>query len=65
MAREIPIVSGNIPFISALKHSVAVVDYGLRNGKKYLKIEDSAHFAGLTEHYISEEFFKARNWFNR
>ena len=64
-AREIPIVSGNIPFLSALKHSVAVVDYGLVNGKKYLKIEDSAHFAGLTEHYISEEFFKARNWFNR
>ena len=64
-AREIPIVSGNIPFISALKHSVAVVDYGLINGKKYLKIEDSAHFAGLTEHYISEEVFKARNWFNR
>lgn len=64
-SREIPIVSGNIPFISALKHSVAVVDYGLINGKKYLKIEDSAHFAGLTEHYISEEFFKKRNWFNR
>lgn len=64
-SREIPIVSGNIPFISALKHSVAVVDYGLINGKKYLKIEDSAHFAGLTEHYISEEFFRKRNWFNR
>jgi hypothetical protein len=64
-AREIPIIRGNIPFLSALKHSVAVVDYGLRNGKKYLKVEDSAHFAGLTEHYISEEFFRERNWFNR
>jgi hypothetical protein len=35
------------------------------NDKKYLLIEDSAHFGGFTRHLISEEFFKERNWFNR
>lgn len=49
----------------ALRHSVAVVDYLLMDGKKYLLIEDSAHFGGFTRHLISEEFFKARNWFIR
>lgn len=47
------------------RHSVAAVDFGLINGKKYIKIEDSAHFGGLSERWISEEFFKARNWFTR
>lgn len=50
---------------STLRHSVAAVDFGLINGKKYIKIEDSAPFGGFTEHWISEEFFSARNWFNR
>ena len=49
----------------ALRHSVAVVDYFLVDGKKYLLIEDSAHFGGFTRHLISEEFFRARNWFLR
>lgn len=49
----------------ALKHSVAAVDFCLRNGKKYLVIEDSAHFGGLTRRFISEEFFAARCWFAR
>lgn len=60
-----PELSGEIDFSSALHHSVAVVDFGLINGKKYLRVEDSAHFSGLTEHFISEEFFKSRNWFSR
>lgn len=47
------------------RHSVAAVDYFLVNGKKYLLIEDSAHFGGITRRLISEEFFKARNWFVR
>ena len=47
------------------RHSVAVVDFFLFNGKKYLLIEDSAHFGGLTRRLISEEFFKARNFFVR
>lgn len=55
----------NLSLTEALRHSVAVVDFFLVNGKKYLLIEDSAHFGGLTRRLISEEFFKARNWFNR
>ncbi len=49
---------------STSRHSVTAVDFGLINGKKYIKIEDSAHFGGLDERWISEEFFKARNFFS-
>ena len=49
----------------ALRHSVPAVDFGLIDGKKYLKIEDSAHFGGISERWISEEFFAVRNWFAR
>ncbi len=59
------VIDNSLMITTGLRHSVTVVDYGLINGKKYLKIEDSAHFSGLTEHLISEEFFRARNWFNR
>jgi hypothetical protein len=55
----------NLNIITALRHSVAVVDYFLYNGKKYLLIEDSAHFGGLTRRLISEDFFRARNFFIR
>lgn len=46
----------------ASRHSVTVVDFGLINGKEYLKIEDSAHFGGISERWISREFFTARNF---
>lgn len=49
---------------STSRHSVTAVDSGLINGKKYIKIEDSAHFGGLDARWISEEFFKARNFFS-
>lgn len=48
---------------NALRHSVAAVDFFMYRGKKWLRVEDSAHFGGYTEHLISEEFFKARNYF--
>jgi len=50
---------------TTLRHSVPVVDFFLFAGKKYLLIEDSAHFGGITRRLISEEFFVARNWFSR
>lgn len=49
---------------NASKHSVTAVDFFLKNGKKYILVEDSAHFGGYTRHLISEEFFKARNFFS-
>lgn len=59
------ILDNNLTIQSGLRHSVAAVDFGLINGKKYIKIEDSAHFGGIYERWISEEFFKTRNWFAR
>jgi len=67
-AQEIPkVIDSSLQYTSsnALRHSVTAVDFFLYGGKKYILIEDSAHFAGLTYHLISEEFFKARNWFSR
>ena len=48
---------------TGLRHSVTAVDFGLINGKKYIKIEDSAHFGGISERWISEEFFNTRNYY--
>jgi len=51
------------PYVSgASRHSVTAVDFGLIDGKQYLKIEDSAHFGGLSVRYVSREFFNARNF---
>lgn len=62
----IPVVQDqNLTISTGLRHSVAAVDFFLVNGKKYILIEDSAHFGGITRRLISEEFFKARNWFVR
>jgi len=43
-----------------LYHAVTIVDFGLIQGKKFLKIEDSAHFGAKNERWISEEFFNKR-----
>lgn len=48
----------------ASRHSVAAVDFFLYKGKKALMIEDSAPFAGVSRRIITEDFFKARNWFS-
>lgn len=60
---------------NALRHSVAGVDGGRLVGfasssspsgitdKKGVFIEDSAHFGGFSERFITEEFHRARNWF--
>lgn len=63
---EYPVVkTPTLTIPTGSRHSVAAVDFGLIKGKKYLKIEDSAKFGGRTVRYVSEEWFKARNWFNR
>jgi hypothetical protein len=45
----------------AFRHAVAMVDVFLYNGRKVIRIEDSAHFGGLSERLITEDFFKKRN----
>lgn len=39
-----------------IRHAITAVDYGLIKGKKYLKIEDSAHFKNVSERYFDEAF---------
>lgn len=50
----------------ALRHSVTAVDFNLVNGKKCLVIEDSwgTSFGVAGQRIITEDFFKARNWFS-
>lgn len=62
---EFPKVMDNLshPYISqASRHSVTATDFGLINGKEYLRIEDSAKFGNRNVRYISREFFTARNF---
>jgi len=62
---KFPQVMDNLtnPYVAeASRHSVTAVDFGLIGGKQYLKIEDSAHFGGISERWISREFFTARNF---
>lgn len=49
----------------SLRHSVSAVDFFLYNGKKAIKIEDSAPFGGISERIITEDFFRQRNFFSR
>jgi len=39
-----------------IRHAVTAVDYGLIKGKKYLRIEDSAHFNKYSVRYLDESF---------
>lgn len=43
-----------------IRHALAVVDKGLIDGVKHVKIEDSAHFNGFSSRWISEDFLRAR-----
>lgn len=64
-SKKFPEVIDNLdnPYVSkASRHSVTAVDFGLINGIEYIKIDDSAHFGGLKERWISRDFFLARNF---
>lgn len=52
------ILKSNDP--SSLRHFVVAVDFMLRDGKKYLVIEDSALFGGLDRRFLSEDWIKNR-----
>lgn len=47
------------------RHSVTAVDFFLKNGKKYLVIDDSwgTSYGEKGQRFISEDFFKVRNFF--
>jgi hypothetical protein len=64
-AREVPIIiNGNLSLYDAasLRHSVTAVEPAMYNGKKGVWIEDSAHFGGLNRRFITEAFYKVRNF---
>lgn len=48
------------------RHSVVAVDFFLKNGKKYLVIEDSwgTSYGEKGQRFISENFFRQRNFFS-
>lgn len=48
---------------AAARHSVTAVDFTMYNGQKAIVVEDSAWFGGLMRRVITEDFFKARNFF--
>lgn len=45
----------------ALRHSIVLVEPALYQGKKGFWMEDSAHFAGISRRFITEEFHRRRN----
>ena len=49
---------------TSLKHSVAAVDFTIYKGEKALIIEDSAHFGGLVQRVVTQDFFNKRNFFS-
>lgn len=60
-ATQFPQLLDNVSFTTApVRHCICVVDAFTLNGRKYLKIQDSAWFGGMSIRYISEEFLAAR-----
>jgi hypothetical protein len=60
-SREIPVINdNNLSYDSALRHFVVATDYGIKNGVKTLKIEDSAWFGGIADRYLTEDWVKRR-----
>ena len=48
--------------VAPVRHCVCVLPNGafVKDGVKYLAIQDSAHFGGLHRRYLSEDFIRAR-----
>lgn len=65
-AREVPVIldkSLTSPYMAqALRHSVVGVEPALYQGKKGVWIDDSALFGNLARRFVTEEFYKARNF---
>lgn len=60
-AVQFPQILDNPAFSTApVRHCVCVVDAFILNNKKYLKIQDSAWFGGMSTRYVSEEFIANR-----
>lgn len=47
---------------SVVVHSITAIEPALYQGVKGFWIDDSAHFGGLSRRFVTEAFFRARNW---
>lgn len=47
----------------SLNHSTVAIEPALYQGQKGFWIDDSAHFGGLARRFITEDFYKKRNWY--
>jgi len=60
-SKETPyIVDLGLTVLKGIRHFVTAVDFTLKDGKKYLVIEDSAWFGGINRRFISEEWVNKR-----
>lgn len=62
-SKEVPtIVEKDLPQlgIKTLRHFTVAPDFTLRKGVKTIYMEDSAHFGGLYERYLTEDWIKTR-----
>lgn len=63
---EVPIIQDyhlDLYAPTTLRHSVVGIEPALYKGQKGIWIDDSAHFGGLSRRFITEDFYKTRNWF--
>lgn len=65
-SQEVPTVMDNLfgprdPL--SLNHSVVGIEPALYKGRKGIWIDDSALFGGLSRRFITEDFYRKRNWY--
>lgn len=63
--REVPIISNSLTLgmPSNLYHSVCAVDFGIKDGKRGLWIQDSARFGSTQRRFITADFHAKRNFY--
>lgn len=64
---NVPVIMDNLAnpqSPASLRHSLAAVDFTMYGGVKALVIEDSAWFGGFNRRIITEDWFRARNFFS-
>lgn len=65
-SKQVPTIMDNLWGVQdprALKHSVVGIEPALYKGQRGVWIDDSAHFGGISRRFITEDFYKKRNWY--
>jgi len=64
-ARQVPVVlDPRLQWAGAatLRHSVSLIEPAIFQGQRGFWIDDSAQFGGFARRFVTEEFYRARNW---